>query len=163
MLSLQQEADRMTTGWTINEIAKRTALPKDTIRYYEKEQLLIPQRADNNYRLYTEEDLLKLKYISVMKYAQFSIKEMKSFMTLFDQELSQECNQDGTELLNKKIHDLEQLIQHYQSILALLKQLPYPGSFQQLVEELGTGNARRLDSFIEQLFNEIKEVSHENH
>jgi MerR family copper efflux transcriptional regulator len=153
----------MTKEWTINEIAKRTKLSKDTIRYYEKETLISPKRADNNYRLYSDEELLKLKYISVMKYAQFSIKEIKSFMVLFDQDLSQECNQDGMDLLNKKINDLEQLIHHYQAILTLLKQLPYPGTFQQLVEELGTGNARRLDGFIEQLFDEIKEESGENH
>lgn len=153
----------MTEGWTINEIAKRTKLSKDTIRYYEKETLISPKRSDNNYRVYSDEELLKLKYISVMKYAQFSIKEIKSFMVLFDQDLSQECNQGGMDLLNKKINDLEQLIHHYQAILTLLKQLPYPGTFQQLVEELGTENGRRLDSFIEQLFDEIKEDSNENH
>ncbi|MBP1047923.1 MerR family transcriptional regulator [Enterococcus sp. BWM-S5] len=153
----------MTTAWTINEIAKRTSLSKDTIRYYEKEKLISPKRAENNYRVYSEEELLKLKYISVMKYAQFSIKEIKGFMGLFDQELSEECNQEGMTLLNKKIRDLELVMHHYQSILTLLKQLPYPGTFQQLTEELGTGNARRLDGFIEQLFDEIKEEPYEDH
>lgn len=153
----------MTTAWTINEIAKRTGVSKDAIRFYEKEKLISPKRADNNYRIYSAEDLLKLKYISVMKYAHFSVKEINSFMVLFDQELSQECNQEGMALLTKKISDLEQIMQHYQSILVLLKQLPYPGTFQQLTEELGTGNARRLDSFVEQLFDEIKEKSHENY
>ncbi|MGC6770356.1 MerR family transcriptional regulator [Enterococcus sp. LJL51] len=111
----------MTTEWTINEIAKLTNLSKDTIRYYEKEKLITPKRSDNNYRIYSKEELFKLKYIAVMKYARFSLKEINTFMLLFDQELSEDCNQQGKTLLEKKISDLERAVRHYQAILQLLK------------------------------------------
>lgn len=154
----------MQTTWTINEIAKRTKLSKDTIRYYEKEQLISPERKKNNYRLYTESDLMKLKYISVMKYARFSLKEIKEFMLLSDQKLSKECNQEGQNLLKKKRMDLEITILHYQSILMLLEQIPYPENFELLSAQLTTNDpVSTLDQFIEHLFEEIKEGPYENY
>ncbi|MHC5218617.1 MerR family transcriptional regulator [Enterococcus sp. LJL128] len=153
----------MTTEWTINEIAKLTNLSKDTIRYYEKEKLITPKRSDNNYRIYSKEELLKLKYIAVMKYARFSLKEINTFVLLFDQELSEDCNQQGKTLLEKKISDLERAVRHYQAILQLLKQIPYTDDFQQLKQHLeNSGTDHSLDSFIEKLFEEIKEETYEN-
>ncbi|MCB5953603.1 MerR family transcriptional regulator [Enterococcus sp. CWB-B31] len=154
----------MKTMWTINEAAKMTHLSKDTIRYYEKEKLIFPERKDNNYRFYSQNDLLKLKYIVVMKYAHFSLKEIKAFLILFDQELSEACNLEGQELLKKKITDLEKTIVHYQSILDLLKQIPYPENFQELLKYWQKNNAVHfLDHFIEAVFEEIKEEADENY
>lgn len=50
----------------IRELEGRTGLDRATIRYYEREGLLTPQRQENGYRSYSEEDagtLLKIKLL----------------------------------------------------------------------------------------------------
>lgn len=45
-----------STGMTIQAFSIRTGLPPSTLRYYEKEKLIVPRyRGNNGYRLYTSE------------------------------------------------------------------------------------------------------------
>ena len=51
--------------WRIGEAAKRSGIAAANIRYYEKEQLLSPGvREDNQYRLYTDGDVHRLRAIA---------------------------------------------------------------------------------------------------
>ncbi|MEO0376447.1 MAG: MerR family transcriptional regulator, partial [Cyanobacteria bacterium P01_A01_bin.17] len=62
----------------IGELAKRTDLSIDTIRFYEKKGLLDPkhvQRRANNYRNYTEEAVGRLKLVREAKRLGFSLSE----------------------------------------------------------------------------------------
>ena len=45
----------------IKEVEKRLSVSRANIRFYEKEGLISPQRKENNYRNYSEEDIAKLK------------------------------------------------------------------------------------------------------
>ena len=50
----------------INEVVKLTGVSARTLQYYDEIGLLIPQKLDNGYRDYTEENLEKLqKYYSI--------------------------------------------------------------------------------------------------
>lgn len=40
-----------------NELEKLLGTTKDTLRYYEKEELISPSRDDNGYRNYSHEDI----------------------------------------------------------------------------------------------------------
>ena len=148
----------MTQVWTINQLSKMTKLSKDTLRFYEKEQLITPERQENNYRIYSEEDLLKIKYISVMKYARFSLNEMKEFLALLDTKPSEECNHSGQGLLGKKICDLERTVLHYQKILDILKSIPYPENYEKAQLDYSQ-KQQSLNLFIQQLFTDIQEES----
>ncbi|MEI5994532.1 MerR family transcriptional regulator [Candidatus Enterococcus mansonii] len=121
----------MESTWTIKEIAQRVHLSEDTIRYYEKEKLLFPKRDINNYRIYGENEFARLKYISVMKYAHFSLKEMKELLKLFDQPVSLECDQRSRKLLADKILSLETAIRHYQMIIESMNSLPIPETYEE--------------------------------
>ena len=46
---------------TIKEVEKELGLSRVTIHFYEKENLLNPQRSGNAYREYSEEDIAVLK------------------------------------------------------------------------------------------------------
>lgn len=74
----------------INEVENIVKLSKKAIRYYEEEGLINPERNQNNdYRLYTEEDLNKLKTIKFLRELGVPISELKK---LNNHELSlQEC------------------------------------------------------------------------
>ncbi|MNW70949.1 HTH-type transcriptional regulator YfmP [compost metagenome] len=56
--------ERMTRG----ELAKRTGFTAATIRYYEDCSLLpAPKRIEHGYRIYTEDYLVKIKFIKDAK------------------------------------------------------------------------------------------------
>ena len=51
---------------TVKEVEERTGLPRANIRYYESEGLIHPNRGENGYRDYRQEDvdtLLKIKLL----------------------------------------------------------------------------------------------------
>lgn len=49
---------------TIGQLSSKVGLPTKTIRYYESIKLLKPaKRADNSYRLYSNEDIIRLSLI----------------------------------------------------------------------------------------------------
>jgi len=67
----------------IGEAAKRTALSVDTIRFYEKRALLPkPIRTAGRFRLYTEDDLVRLNFIREMQCLGFSLSEIKRLLEL---------------------------------------------------------------------------------
>lgn len=50
----------------IGEVEKRTGISKKTIRFYEEQELLNPERAENGYRVYGQKDidaLLEIKFL----------------------------------------------------------------------------------------------------
>ena len=64
----------------IHEVEKILDIPKATIRFYEKEGLLHPQRKDNAYREYTQEDLERLKKIIVLRKIGVPVDEIKQML-----------------------------------------------------------------------------------
>ncbi|QOS82523.1 MerR family transcriptional regulator [Paenibacillus sp. JNUCC31] len=93
----------------------------DTIRYYEKENLLNPLRRENGYREYDEECEKQLQLIIVLKQLGFTIKEMQQILILRDQPISTGCNDATVWLLNQKITKLEEKIQFYQQALQVVQ------------------------------------------
>ncbi len=48
---------RETTSMRIGDVAKRTSVSVDALRFYEEKGLIKPQRTANGYRLYPQETL----------------------------------------------------------------------------------------------------------
>jgi len=64
-------------------VAELTGINPETLRYYEKEGLLDPpQRSATGYRLYGEEDLKRLNFVSRSKELGFSLRDIKEFIDL---------------------------------------------------------------------------------
>lgn len=62
----------------INEVEAVTGIPKKSIRYYEAEGLLSPQRdSTNGYRRYTTEDVAALKRIKLFRKLDMPIDEIR--------------------------------------------------------------------------------------
>ena len=74
----------------IRDIEGKTGLERATIRFYEKEGLIVPQRKDNGYREYTEENLdnlLKIKLLRQLGLPLETIKNIRQGSTDFNQAL----------------------------------------------------------------------------
>ena len=62
----------------INEVCHIVVLSRKSIRYYEENGLLSPKRnTENDYRMYTEEDIRKLKIIKFLRELDVPIRELK--------------------------------------------------------------------------------------
>jgi DNA-binding transcriptional MerR regulator len=69
--------------YTIKQIAERSGMSEDTIRYYEKIALLPrANRRDNGHRVYGEEDIQSLKLISCLKKTGMPLEEMRPFLAV---------------------------------------------------------------------------------
>ena len=139
-------------GYTVKQISKITGVSADSLRYYDKEGIVSPARYENGYRYYDETDVRALKYLVVLKYAQFSLVEIKSLVELFGNEPSAQCNEICRNLLSTKIAELTQTVRNYQKIIKLME-----GSLPMLnCVEAFIANEERLDSFISQIFDDIR-------
>jgi Hg(II)-responsive transcriptional regulator len=67
----------------IGELAKRAKVNIDTIRYYERRQLLLlPDRTASGYRDYAESDLKRLLFIIHAKELGFTLEEIRELLSL---------------------------------------------------------------------------------
>ncbi|MCT1576953.1 MerR family transcriptional regulator [Oceanobacillus kimchii] len=107
----------------IKDFATKYQIQADTIRYYEKENILTPKRRENGYREYNEECEKQLQFIIVLKQLGFTIKEIQQLLQLRDQPISTECNVSTVSLLGEKIISLEENIQFYQKALQVVHKI----------------------------------------
>ena len=102
----------------IGELAKRTGATVETIRYYEKEKLLLePSRSSGNYRLYNEKHMERLQFILHCRTLDMTLEEVRILLEYRD-EPNKECG-NVNDLLDKHIctvetrmNELVQLKQH---------------------------------------------------
>jgi DNA-binding transcriptional MerR regulator len=73
----------MAEEMTIGRLAKATGIPRTTIRFYEREDLLRPaSRSSGNYRLYAREAAERLIFIGAAQAAGFELPEIKAILAL---------------------------------------------------------------------------------
>ncbi|MGL5260316.1 MAG: MerR family transcriptional regulator [Lachnospiraceae bacterium] len=67
----------------IQEVEELVGISKKNIRFYEKEGLLTPKRnLENGYRYYSQEDVLELKKIKLLRRLAIPIEEIRKIQTL---------------------------------------------------------------------------------
>ena len=67
----------------IGQLSRRTGVPIDTVRYYEKQRLLPPPtRSASGYRHYQADDVLRLNFIRRAKVLGFTLDEIRDLLAL---------------------------------------------------------------------------------
>ena len=64
----------------INEVVKITGVSARTLQYYDEIGLLIPQKLDNGYRDYSEENLEKLQKILFYRFLKFKLNDIRELL-----------------------------------------------------------------------------------
>ena len=109
-------------GLFIGGLSKKTGVPTKTIRYYEAFGLLSKaKRTESRYRLYTQEDVEKLKFIKKAQSFGLKLSEIRSIIT---------CSKEGLEpccdlvrnLFNRKIKEFEDKIEELTTMRNRLKE-----------------------------------------
>ena len=68
--------------YSIGEFSKLTGLGIHTLRYYEQEGLIAPERNSGNRRCYSDKDLTWIEFIKRLKDTGMPIKEIKHYAEL---------------------------------------------------------------------------------
>ncbi|OLP67010.1 hypothetical protein BACPU_03690 [Bacillus pumilus] len=94
--------------FTRGKLSKMSGVHIETIRFYENEGVLPePERAHNGYRLYDENYVLMLSFITEARKLDFSLKDIREIITL----LFEDQSRTGAEqLLEQKIDDIQKSI-----------------------------------------------------
>jgi DNA-binding transcriptional MerR regulator len=99
----------------IGELARRTALSVDSIRFYEERKLLPkPARSAGRFRLYATDDIERLLFIRQMHGLGFSLREIRELIDL------RTCKVDACEsvraLLRRKLVDVRGKVQELEKL-----------------------------------------------
>lgn len=137
--------------YSIKETTKLTGITSSALRYYESEQLITPLRSENNYRRYHAHDIRLLKYISVMKFADFTLEEMRYLLELMASPISEACNEKTKKKFDEIISNLQSKINHLSEIVSLLHMFQ-----SENVDSFFEENGSAADGFIEKIFNQTR-------
>lgn len=135
----------------INEVEKVTGITSSNIRYYERKELLLPQRAnENNYRLYDADDIERLKQIKILRMMGISISDIRNIF---------EGKSDFKTAVSQRLSDLEAEEQNIASVKTLCHTvLEYDMEVNTLNEELLTENTELWKKKLEDINLEEKAV-----
>jgi DNA-binding transcriptional MerR regulator len=103
----------------IGAVAKKTGLTVDTIRFYEKEKLLkAPTRTFAGYRLYGDEELRTLRFITKAQRLGLSLHEIRQLLEI--QRRQGEACGNTSRLIKEKLVQVREKIRHLSEIESLL-------------------------------------------
>lgn len=107
---------------TIGEVAKRSCIGIETIRFYEREGLIDdPPRTEAGYRQYPDDVILRVRFIRQAKELGFSLKDIKELLSL--RLLPGTTCKDIRERTTRKIDEIEEKIQTLQKMKNILATL----------------------------------------
>ncbi|WP_123042518.1 MerR family transcriptional regulator [Cohnella candidum] len=109
-------------GLTIGQVAKAANVNLETVKYYEKRELLQkPARSDSGYRLYSESAVEDIRLIKRAQDLGFTLNEIKQLLALIKQE-SDFPVEEMQALALVKIVEINEKITRLASFKSLLEQ-----------------------------------------
>lgn len=116
--------------FTIGNLSKKTGVGTEAIRYYERIGLIPkPQRAENGYRVYSEEDSERLSFIRRARVLDFTLDEIDEILA-FRERNEAPCSHVMTVMerrideIETRIRDLQNMRDEISRLYVVGKQLP---------------------------------------
>jgi len=112
----------MNAALTIGQIAKRTGLTVETVRFYEKKGLILaPERSESGYRQYSSDTLKRLYFILRAKEVGFTLNDIAELLDI-RRKPGSTCSDIKLRAL-EKMEDIEKKVTDLQKIHDSLSQL----------------------------------------
>ncbi len=96
--------------YRISQLAGRTGVPATTLRFYEQEGLLAAARTPAGYRVYTDEDVERVRFIGAAKGLGLSLARIRALLAVRDRGLCREVRDELAGLVADRIADTEHRI-----------------------------------------------------
>jgi len=109
-------------GLTIGTVAKKAGVNIDTLRFYERQGVIVkPPRTDSNYRMYPEETVRRVQFVKRAQELGFSLKEIKGLLALRATRGAR-CEDVRRQAL-EKIEEIEEKIRSLEAMKVALEKL----------------------------------------
>jgi len=110
------------TEMTIGQLAQKSNMDSQTIRYYEHQGLMMkPDRTESNYRVYDDEAIERLAFINRAKQIGFSLNDIKTLLGLADGKVTQ-CD-DVREFAETRLSKIQSQISDLKAMEKILSKL----------------------------------------
>ena len=100
--------------YTIGEIKEMYGIGADSLRYYEQKGLLHPKRGENQYRYYSEWELLRLNIIKSLRDIEMPVEQIGEFMNNRNIQSTLDMLHGVLDLMNERIRLAERLVANVQ-------------------------------------------------
>lgn len=131
----------------IKEVEEKSGLTRANIRFYEKEGLIVPERKENGYRDYSEENLEELKRIRLFRELEVPIDKIKEL---------QNSPEALEQIMDQHIVRMEQQMKHLQDAIAVCKDIQMTGiSYHRINVEQYLEKLRHLERNLQSTTTEI--------
>lgn len=107
--------------YSLEEVSQLTQLSKSSIRYYDQHRIMTIKRNEKGYRVFTEEDLVVLKYIRFMKKSKFSLKEIAIIVKALIADDYEDAIVEINQQLQLKLTDLKEQLTSLQKNIVLIE------------------------------------------
>ncbi|MFK7730558.1 MAG: Zn(2+)-responsive transcriptional regulator [Pseudomonadales bacterium] len=109
--------------YRIGELAKLTGVSNDTLRYYEKNQLIDPAaRTEAGYRMYQSEAIEKIRFIQRAKGVGFTLNDINELLSIQIEKNEHSCQEVKT-FTEAKLEDVEAKLKELTRIKQALETL----------------------------------------
>ncbi len=109
--------------YRIGELAKLAGVTPDTIRYYEKQQMMDHEvRTEGGFRLYTGNDLQRLKFIRYARQLGFTLEAIRELLSIRVDPEHHTCLESKS-IVQARLREVESRIEELQSMQRSLKKL----------------------------------------
>ncbi|MEG1212494.1 MAG: Zn(2+)-responsive transcriptional regulator [Leclercia sp.] len=109
--------------YRIGELAKLAGVTPDTIRYYEKQQMMEHEvRTEGGFRLYTDKDLQRLKFIRHARQLGFTLESIRELLSIRIDPEHHTC-QESKSIVQARLSEVEARIEELQTMRLSLQRL----------------------------------------
>ena len=138
--------------YSIQDVSTILGMSKDTLRYYDRIGIVSPSRKDNRYRRYSRDDIIDLMNIQIMRYADFSLDEIKGKFDIRKMENidSAHCEEVAV-FLDAKNEAMRKKITHLEKVSRLLN------IAAETLRDYNDESDQRLSVFVRELYKDISD------
>lgn len=105
----------------IGTVSEKSGLPAKTIRYYEDIGLISPDRRDNGYRDYSNEDVHRLRFLQRSRGLGFSVEECRQLLSLYGDRHRESAEVKA--IAEAKLTEIDRKLAELQGLRDMLKHL----------------------------------------
>ena len=102
---------------TIKEVSEKYQISEATLRYYEKEGILLPVKRKNGIRNYTEDNLRNIEFVQCMRNSVMSIERLKKYIMLTT---GQNTERERKEILEEQRSEIKEKMKQLEESLERL-------------------------------------------
>jgi len=109
--------------YRIGELAKLAGVTPDTVRYYEKQHMMDHEvRTQGGFRLYTDQDLQRLKFIRHARQLGFTLESIRELLSIRVDPEHHTC-QESKSIVQARLSEVEERIEELQTMRRSLQRL----------------------------------------